>query len=41
MLNRLHLVCNVHSSNEDMVMKINFDLMRQHISTLMESVKKH
>lgn len=39
MLNRLYVVCDALSPYENMVMKSNFDLMRQRISDYMQCVK--
>lgn len=39
MLNRLYVVCDAPTSRENMVMKSNFNLMRQRISAFMEYVK--
>ena len=39
MLNRLYVVCDAPTPYENMVMKSNFDLMRQRISAYMEYVK--
>ena len=41
MLNRLYVVCDASSSHENMVMKSNFDLMRQRISAYMKYVKEY
>ena len=41
MLNRLYVVCDAPSSHENMVMKSNFDLMRQRISTYMKYAKEN
>ena len=41
MLNRLYVVCDASSSNENMVMKSNFELMRKRISAYMKYVKEH
>lgn len=39
--NRLYVVCDAGSSNENMFMKSNFGLMRQRISIFMDYVEKH
>lgn len=39
MLNRLYVVCDAPTSYENMVMKSNFDLMRERISAYMQDVK--
>ena len=41
MLNRLYVVCDARSPYENMVMKINFDLMRRRISDFMQNVKSN
>lgn len=41
MLNRLYVVCDAPTSYENMVMKSNFDLMRQRISAYMKYVREH
>lgn len=40
LLNRLYVVCDAPSSHDNMVMKSNFDLMRQRISAYMKWVKE-
>lgn len=35
------MVCDASSSNENMVMKSNFELMRERISAYMKYVKEH
>ena len=40
MLNRLYVVCDAPSSYENMVMKSNFELMRERISEYMKRVQK-
>lgn len=40
MLNRLYVVCDAPSSYENMVMKSNFELMRERISAYMKRVQK-
>ena len=40
MLNRLYVVCGAPSSYENMVMKSNFELMRERISEYMKRVQK-
>lgn len=41
MLNRLYVVCDAASAQENMAMKSNFDLMRQKISAYMNYIKEH
>ena len=41
MLNRLYVVCDAASYNGNMVMKSNFELMRDRISAYMKYVKEH
>ena len=41
MLNRLYVVCDANTSHENMVMKNNFDLMRQRISSYMNYIKEY
>ena len=41
MLNRLYVVCDARTPYENMVMKSNFDLMRERISAFMKYVKEH
>lgn len=41
MLNRLYVVCDALSSDKNMAMKSNFNLMRRRISAYMENVKEH
>lgn len=41
MLNRIYVVCDASSSQENMIMKSNFDLMRQRISAYMKYVKEN
>lgn len=41
MLNRLYVVCDALSPYENMVMKSNFDLMRQRISDYMQYIKTY
>ncbi len=40
MLNRLYVVCDAPTSQENMVMKSNFDLMRERISAYMNELKE-
>jgi len=40
LLNRLYVVCDAPTSQENMVMKSNFDLMRERISAYMRELKK-
>ncbi len=40
MLNRLYVVCDASSSYENMVMKSNFELMRERISAYMERIQR-
>lgn len=41
MLNRLYVVCDAPTPYQNMVMKSNFDLMRERISAYMRYVKEH
>lgn len=41
MINRIYVVCDAPSAHENMVMKSNFDLMRQRISTYMKNAKEN
>lgn len=41
MLNRLYAVCDVPFAHEEMVMKSNFDLMRERISVYMKYVMEN
>ena len=40
LLNRIYVVCDAPTSKENMVMKSNFDLMRERISAYMDELKK-
>lgn len=41
MVNRLYVVCDAPTPHDKMIMKSNFDLMRERISEYMRQVKEH